>query len=341
MKTFFVADDPVVPAHHPRVLVDVAVSQGAERNAVLADVGISYEGLLDPEARLSYTQYVRLAENAIRATGNSALGLDFGAAAHLSHWGVLGLAAMNGVTAGEALRLGLQYYRTFAPGWDLSVRVEGDCGYFVARETISRGRFLAFATEAMLMTMLRLTTQVLRRPLPIRELRLNYPKPEHAARYVEFFGGPVVFDQPSTETLFDAAILGEKIPGADPTMAVVAERYCVEEAARAISTEGLLAQVKNAIEQHAEPRPTIDEVARELRTSPRSLRRGLQQMGTSYQKLLEENVRARAEQWLRRDGVKVEQVALELGFSDVRSFRRAFKRWTGSGPAEFRSRKIR
>jgi AraC-like DNA-binding protein len=145
-----------------------------------------------------------------------------------------------------------------------------------------------------------------------------------------------VFEHSVTEVLFDAAILEERIVGADPTMAVVAERYCAVEATNALTTEGLLSQVQKALSRSSDSRPAIDSVARELRTSTRSLRRGLQQMGTSYQKLLDEAVRARAERALRDRDAKVEHVATELGFADARSFRRAFKRWTGVSPAGFR-----
>jgi AraC-like DNA-binding protein len=279
---------------------------------------------------------MRIADNAIRLTQNPAIGLDFGARAELAHWGVIALAAMNGATGADALRMGLTYYRTFAPGWDLSLDVDGDCGYFIARETISRAQLLTFGTEAMLMTMQRLATQVLRRPLPIRELRLGYPEPGHVARYRELFTGPIVFEHPQTEVLFDAAVLEERIVGADPAMAVVAERYCAEEATNALVTEGLLAQVQKVLQRSADTRLTIDRVAKELQTSTRSLRRGLQQMGTSFQKLLDESVRLRAERALRERDAKVEHVATELGFADARSFRRAFKRWTGVSPAGFR-----
>src|SRR4051812_33693385 len=115
MKAFFTIDDPVVPANHPRSLVDVAIEQGAEKGELLAETGLSYEALLDPDHRISYAQYLRIAATAIRLTGNPAIGFDFGARARVSHWGVVGLAGTNGVTGGEALRLWLQYYRAFAP----------------------------------------------------------------------------------------------------------------------------------------------------------------------------------------------------------------------------------
>jgi AraC-like DNA-binding protein len=124
-------------------------------------------------------------------------------------------------------------------------------------------------------------------------------------------------------------------------MAVIAERYCVAEVARAASTEGLLEQVRKVLRRSLSPRPTLELVAKELRTSSRSLRRGLQEMGTSFRALWEEAAKARAEELVRRNDDKLEHVATELGFSDVRTFRRAFKRWTGQSPAAFRDRATR
>jgi AraC-like DNA-binding protein len=82
--------------------------------------------------------------------------------------------------------------------------------------------------------------------------------------------------------------------------------------------------------------PEVGQIARELQTSERSLRRGLQELGTSYQTLLDDTRRERAIEWARATSMPFEQIAAQLGFSDERSFRRAFKRWTEKTPRELR-----
>lgn len=337
MKKFFTHDDPVLPVHHPRVLVDTATAQGADRDQLLARTGITPQILAEPEARISYAQFNVLEENALRLTRNPALGLDFGRNVHLSHLGLLGLAIMSSPNAGAAVEVALRYYRQLAPGWDLELRINGDRAFFTARETISRGALRPFATEALLGALYGLSYQVLGRKLPIIEVRLDYPKPAHYEKYFEFMAGPIVFDQPVTETEFEAAILKEPITGSDPITAKLAEQYIATEAARGSSVGGLVAQVRRVLAQHEHGRPDPSDVARALQTSTRSLRRGLQQMGTSFQALLDEARRARAEEWIRGSNMKLQQIAEQLGFSDVRSFRRAFKRWTGRSPNDLRN----
>jgi AraC-like DNA-binding protein len=254
----------------------------------------------------------------------------------LSHLGLLGLAIMSSPNARAALEVALRYYKQVAPGWDLELRVDGSHAFLTARETISRGALRPFATEALMGGLYGLSQQVLARKLPIIQVRLNYPKPAHYAKYLEFVGGPILFDQEETVTEFDAAILDQPIASSDPITAKLAEQYIATEQSRVKSVNGLVSQVRRVLAEHADGRPDPDDVARALQTSTRSLRRGLQQMGTSFQTLLDETRRARAEEWIRSTDMKLQQIAEQLGFSDVRSFRRAFKRWTGRSPNALR-----
>ncbi|NKI18703.1 helix-turn-helix transcriptional regulator [Spongiibacter sp. KMU-166] len=82
--------------------------------------------------------------------------------------------------------------------------------------------------------------------------------------------------------------------------------------------------------------PSIEQVAKKLEMSTRSLRRKLQQEGTSYQDLLQEVRLGLAKQYLR-DKLSVEQIAELLGYSETSAFSRAFKGWTGKAPQEFRA----
>lgn len=336
MKKFFTHGDPVLPVHLPRVLLEAAVAHGADRDRLLEGVGVSHETLSLPDARISYAQFERLEENALTLTGDPAFGLHFGHHVHLAHIGAIALAAMSSPTAGAALRVALQYYRWITPAWELELKVEGDLGHVVATQTIGRGHLQVFATEALIVGFQGLAAQVLGRPPPGILVRVNYPKPAHFAEYEEFIHCPILFDQDVLETVFDARVLDERLAGSDPATAARAEQYCATESASSVPMDGLVAQMRRVLGGWAVGQPNLDNVAQVLQTSARSLRRDLQQMGTSFQELLDETRRARAEEWIRFTDMTLEQVSKQLGFGDVRSFRRAFKRWTGRTPTEIR-----
>jgi AraC-like DNA-binding protein len=81
----------------------------------------------------------------------------------------------------------------------------------------------------------------------------------------------------------------------------------------------------------------FDEIAQQLAMSTRSLRRQLAAEGTSYQRLLDRARRDEAVRQIAHDTRQIKAIAHAVGFSDPRGFRRAFKRWTGLTPREFRA----
>jgi len=336
MKKFFTHADPVMPVYMTRGLVEAAVELGADRDRLLEGTGLSHETLALPDARLSYAQLEALEANALRLTNNPAFGLHFGHHMHLAHIGVIALAMMSSPTAGAALRVALQYYRSVTPAWEIELRVEGDRGFVESRPTIARGALQTVATEALIVGFHGLATQVLGRSPRALVIRVNHPKPSHHADYARFFDCPVLFDQDSLVAEFDASELDEPLAGYDPAMAARAEQYCAAEAARSFAFDGLVSQVRRLLASFDAGQANLASVARALQTSPRSLRRALYDMGTSFQELLDETRKARAEGWIRFTDMTIEQVSRQLGFRDIRGFRRAFRRWTGRTPSEFR-----
>jgi AraC-like DNA-binding protein len=92
------------------------------------------------------------------------------------------------------------------------------------------------------------------------------------------------------------------------------------------------------VDEYAGARPPFDEIAQRLAMSTRSLRRQLAAEGTSYQNLVDRMRRDEAVRQIARDARQIKAIARTLGFSDPRGFRRAFQRWTGLTPQQFRDR---
>lgn len=82
--------------------------------------------------------------------------------------------------------------------------------------------------------------------------------------------------------------------------------------------------------------PSLERVADQLGLTPRTLQRKLHEMGTSHNELLDQMRRQLAMRYLREREMAICEVAYLLGFSESSSFHRAFKRWTGVTPKEFR-----
>ena len=336
MRKFLTETDPVVPVHHPRVLIETAMKLGADRAALLAGTGVTPEALDVPETRLSYRQMGVLERNALAATGEPALGLLAGRDMKVSGAGMLAIAAMNSTTGSDALELLLRYHTWLTPGWALDLRMEGDRGIFRARERLPRGDLRVLAAEWLASGTNELGKQVLGRS-PAIAMRFNYPAPPHAARYAEVLGVPIEFDAPFFEADIDMALMATPIAGADRAMAVLAERYVAHTTVPGAAVSGVVEQIRTLLRTREGNWPDLEEVARTLQTSGRSLRRELRRLDTSYKEVVDETRLERAQHLVRHTDITIERIAEQLGFSDVRTFRRAFKRWTGNTPGELRT----
>lgn len=140
---------------------------------------------------------------------------------------------------------------------------------------------------------------------------------------------------------FDPAYLRAPLRAADPKLAEMLERYA-KEALGALPDPGRVAGQVRALLIQGLPNgeTSLGTIAKQLAVSDRSLQRQLQEEGTNHKKLLDEVRRELATRYLAegRD-LSVSEVAYMLGFSETAPFFRAFKKWTGQTPGEFRKAK--
>jgi len=325
--------------HFPRLLVEVAAEQCADRFGVLHETGITAAMLDSPDARISFRQYSRLCRNAIRLTDNPGLGIDLGTRVRPPNLGMLGLAAMSCPDAKTAIDIGLRFYRLLAPFWELSLETEKTESRIVVREASPLLTLRVFATEILLATWLSVGRYVVGRDLPLLGIDLGYPKPPHAKRYAELTDAPVCFGRQVTAVRFDAALLDQKLLSQDPATMRAAERHCEAGLSAAGGSDGLAAKVRRALESSPGDYPTLPKLAKALHISERTLRRDLVNMGTSYQSMLDIVRCKHATELLIGTDLSINDIAEKLGFSEGRALRRAFKRWTGLTADKYRKEK--
>jgi len=334
MSRFLKLEDRVLPLQHPRLLIETAVLQGASRKLLLQDTGIEPGMLRDPDARISYSAFGALTSNALRLTGNPALGIDFGLRARFTNLGMTGLAMAASATVEQALRTHLRFGAIFAPAWDAKLRVHGRRATISATAMLPFGPLRAFGAEALLTAIIRMVEGV---ESSLLELRFDYPAPRHAARYADIAPVPVRFGQTSIELVFDAAALETPLSSADPLTHELAVRQCELDLSRLPGRKRLVSAVRTLLDESAGRYASHEAVASSLGMSPRALRRALKELGTTYQAQLDERRREHTLRTLRDRTLSLESAAGQLGFSDVRSLRRSVRRWTGLSLRELRA----
>ncbi|MFT3923932.1 MAG: AraC family transcriptional regulator ligand-binding domain-containing protein [Myxococcales bacterium] len=195
-----------------------------------------------------------------------------------------------------------------------------------------------FIAEWILVFALKVGRQQARRPRAVpQELRLAHSAPSYADRYAQVFGCPVLFDQPTYSLVFPRNLAERRQPHADAVVAAALRDVAEGLYREATGASSFVERVRH----HIAALPSLaevdfDSVSRELGLSPRSLRRRLTDEGHSLTGLLEEARCRRARDELSICDESIDAIAERLGYADTSSFHRAFKRWTGQTPFDFR-----
>jgi AraC-like DNA-binding protein len=173
-----------------------------------------------------------------------------------------------------------------------------------------------------------------------REVWFQHAPPENTSEHRRIFRAPVRFAQVSNELFFHRSLLDVPIARADLGLCTVLDRHAEELLAK-FSAQGRPQNVVDQVRQILSIAlrggdPGLEASARQLRMSARTLQRKLNEKGTSHQDLLDEMRRELSMRYLQEPEVAICEVAYLLGFSESSAFHRAFRRWTGTTPRDYR-----
>ena len=335
-RKWVAASDEMILAHYGEVLRQLVVERVGSDEALLEGTGIERHMLTDDHHGLTYAQYMALARNALRVTGDPALGLEYGLRLTPLTHGALGQATLSAPSIRVALQLLERYYRTRLSPVTFLFFEEGDDAVIQIDVQLNLGDLTPFLIETLFGTLLAVNRLLFGDKLS-RDGRclLAYPEPPYADRYRKF--GKVEFGMGVNQLRFRREFLDLPMVMANEAVKNLAVQQCEEElrAVEARHRSPVVARVKAMIET-AETLPSMEDVARKLGVTDRTLRRQLQQYGLTYQELIADYRHQQACRLLRESRLTIEQIAWELGYADPSNFGRAFRKWEGMSPKAYR-----
>ena len=226
------------------------------------------------------------------------------------------------------------------PYIDVRLREQGDSARLVLQflgtdtETPTQPWF----AETMFTAIHKFARQLVGPTPQFRELRLRHPAPAHADAYAQQFGTVIRFDQPEDALVFDRALLDQPLAGDFPSLHAQARSRIEQQLRRLLPQDMLVAAIERALER----RPALfgqgaSAMAEELGLHLRTLQRRLRDRNERFDQI-QDRVRFRlARAALRDPDVELDPLSERLGFSDRRSFTRAFCRWSGETPSAYRA----
>lgn len=330
--------DPVVTFHlYPLALMELVMASGANAEQLLQDTGLDNHALDDNTTSISYAQYGLLIRNALRHYPHPGLGLHFGDSLHVGHQGMLGVAAMTASTLREAGELAQRFYKYLSPVLVLEMRVEGDECVVQANEAWDLGPLRAFAVECLFVGLLKhieFITGI--EQFPCR-FEFGYPAPAHAALYHNYLRNPVDFDGGFHQMRFAAKWLEVPLRFRHALTCSQAIAICEDCMGNLTSRDSVLMKLRHLPVVAPGRVLSLDEAANALHMSERTLKRQLQKLNTQYRRVVDAMRFEWAASALRSTDLAVAEIAEQMCFTDVANFRRAFKRWTGQTPQEYRN----
>lgn len=329
------ASQPSVIAGYTGPISRALESRGLASEPIFARAGIAAADRNDPLERLTSEEVTRLFAVCVEATGDPCFGLSVARYIHASNIHALGYALMASRTLWEfCLRLE-RYFAIVSQ----SVVMRAERTQDRAILTFDRRTQLCGETEdAFLAFMFRFMRLLLGKPLvPIRiDLMRDCPAPGPSA-YEEAFGALPNFGCPQVTIEFAAGIVDEQLAGSCPDLAQFNDRIANDCLAR-LNRSDIVARTRAAIVEHlSSGHCTRGQVARDLGLSQTVLQQRLGERGTGFHELMDVTRHELAIGYLRQSGLSITEIAFLLGFADASNFSRAFKRWTGKAPSNFRT----
>ena len=156
------------------------------------------------------------------------------------------------------------------------------------------------------------------------------------AAYTELFGIQPRFGQSHDRNVFDASLMNEPLPQADPHTTQLCEQMCRALLERRHARTGIAADVRDRLLRTPGHIPDMEAIAADMNITSRTLRRHLTAEGATFRTLLEEVRRTLTEELMAQASLTHSEIAERLGYADVTTFIEAFRRWKGMAPSQYR-----
>lgn len=311
-------------------------ARGGDADELLEQCGLAPAILGMPNARVSAETYTVLLRLAAQILDDEFFGMD-SRRMKVGSFAMLCRAAIHGKSLDKATARALRFFALCLDDLKGDLWHQGDFIRLRLRHTSPAGPAPVFAQETLLMFMHRLICWLVNRRIRILAAEFAYPEPAHAKEYRLMFSPLCRFDQPATALVFEARHFA---------LPVVRSERALKEFLR-IAPENLLVQYRDrygvgaSLHKLLSPLPpadwpTFEAVAERLGGSASTLRRRLEGEGLSYQSIKDNLRRDRAIELLGATDLSVVEIAAELGFAEASAFHRAFRKWMGVNPGEYR-----
>ena len=301
-------------------------------------VGIPAAVLTQHNVEVEDTKYVELLETVAREA-NPTIGLDMGSAVELRDLGVLGHAMAASGNIVEALQIFARYLYVFSQANKFRLDVakrRAVCTYSVSILQPDLVRQDAeFAISVVTHGIFGLAGRAVKPHL----IEFSHTRLPGARKHERFFGCEVAFGRTANRIHFARDVLSEPVLSGDAGLLEALKFYLDDRLVTRSEEEDIVVKTRHLISTSlTDGVPTLDQIAKRMGISGRSLQRRLAERDHLFSDMVEAICKPIAMDYVCNTEYSLTDIALMVGYNDLSAFSRAFRRWTGTSPSQIRSR---
>ena len=322
-------------------LLDYLGRQGLDTPALLEQVGLSPQVLAQRDQRIAASTYLELLALGVQLTGDKQLGLHVGEAVRPGYYGVLGYLIMSCATLADALHRQARYAALVGNLGNVDLADEPPRAGLEPQVAHSWQPLLAQhndqLSEETLAGWVTFGHWISGLDSPPTEVRFQHAAPADIREHQRIFACPVLFGQADNALIFPRRLLAAPLGQADAQVRLMLDAYADRQLGEIQQGHNVLDRARLELSrQLPQEGADLQQIAGRLALSPRTLQRRLREAGLSFNQLLDETRQQLVMHYLRDPALELAEIAFLVGFSEPGSLARAFRRWTGQSPGEYR-----
>tara|TARA_R110002111_G_scaffold21594_3_gene50122 strand:+ start:1685 stop:2737 length:1053 start_codon:yes stop_codon:yes gene_type:complete len=303
-------------------------------------IGLDMSALEDPDRRVPAQAHYKLWEHAEKVTGDPAIGLNAGQIIDPERMGLVGHVFFNCDTLGEAVTQYVRLHRLINESVTLSFEQTGNLA-ILTWQADSPEHYCRQDMDRTLAAALCRTRHFICPGIQAEWAEIAHPRPDYADKYEKLLKGPVTFGASATRLAFSSRHLSHPIPHRNPYVYSAVLRQVNGLLARLQTRRSFGRKIRKLISrQMSTDKIDADTLARQCHMSRQTLYRRLKKEGLGFHELVEQVRKDKALRYVASDHYALGEIAFLLGFSELSAFSRAFKRWTGIAPAQYRAQHL-
>jgi AraC-like DNA-binding protein len=328
---------PMISVAAATGLLEAIAARGGDPDQILREFAIDCSAFSEPEGFIPSSTFAGVLEAAAQATADDCFGLHLGENYNPRNIGPLAYVVLNSPT----IRAGIENFERYLHVYNEAAKwfftAKGNRGYIRYLLTDLGINSLRHSNEHGMTIAFNMLRMMVGSHWAPKEVQFAHEAPKQISEHLRIFHAPVSFGCKTNAIVIDRQFVEREVPAADQQLYQILKRYLDQVLSEMPREDTLLTAVRRATaETMRDGNLKLARVAKQMAMSARTLQRQLKERGVDFKQLTDETRQRFAVNYLKERKNTLTEVAFLLGYSELSAFNRAFKRWTGSTPLDYR-----